>query len=177
MDTGHYVCDVLDYNIGTWWNCDDEKITQYPGYPMNVYNDLSSDKKQKKSKRISMNGSDMIVSMMYIRKDILAVRTYFFITGKSISKDMEHIKERIADFRNFKEEARGIEITCNTIQSSISLWEEYLETMIENNEWLCSSESNSYYWLSLDGIRYIISMNPYEHLQPEKIGIVKNVDF
>ena len=44
MDQGQYVCDVLYYNIGTWWNCDDEKITQYPGYPMNVYNDLSSDK-------------------------------------------------------------------------------------------------------------------------------------
>ena len=25
MDKGHYVCDVLDYNTGTWWNCDDEK--------------------------------------------------------------------------------------------------------------------------------------------------------
>ena len=47
MDQGHYVCDVLDYNTGTWWNCGDEKITQYPGYPMNVYNDLSSDKKIK----------------------------------------------------------------------------------------------------------------------------------
>ena len=42
---------------------------------------------------------------------------------------MEHIKERIADFRAFKEEARGIEITCNTIQKSISLWKEYLETI------------------------------------------------
>ena len=53
---------------------------------------------------------------------------------------MEHIKERIADFRDFKEEARGIEITFNTIQKIISLWKEYLETMIENKEWLCSSE-------------------------------------
>ena len=43
MDKGYYVCDVLDYNTGTWWNCNDEKITQYPVYPMNVYNDLSSD--------------------------------------------------------------------------------------------------------------------------------------
>ena len=25
MDKGHHVCDVLDYNTGTWWNCDDEK--------------------------------------------------------------------------------------------------------------------------------------------------------
>ena len=40
----HYVCDVLDYNTGTFWNCDDEIITEYLGYPINVYNDLSSDK-------------------------------------------------------------------------------------------------------------------------------------
>ena len=51
MDQGQYVCDVLDYNTGTWWNCDDENVTQYPGYPMNVYNDLSSDKNQKTGKR------------------------------------------------------------------------------------------------------------------------------
>ena len=44
MDKGHYVCDVLDYNKGTWWNCDDETIIQYPGYPSNVYEDLSIDK-------------------------------------------------------------------------------------------------------------------------------------
>ena len=50
MDQGHYLCDVLDYNTGTWWNCDDEIVTEYPGYPMNVYNELSSDKKQKKVK-------------------------------------------------------------------------------------------------------------------------------
>ena len=50
MYQGHYVCDVLDYNTGTCWNCDDETITQYPGYPMNVYNDLSSDKKTKERK-------------------------------------------------------------------------------------------------------------------------------
>ena len=34
---------------------------------------------------------------------------------------MEHIKERIADFGAFKEEERGTEITCNTIQTSVSL--------------------------------------------------------
>ena len=36
MDQGHYVCYVLDYNTGTWWNFDDEIVTEYPGYPMNV---------------------------------------------------------------------------------------------------------------------------------------------
>ena len=77
-----------------------------------------------------MDGSDKTVSMLYIKKDILAVTTYYFITGKSLSKDMEHIKERISDFGAFKEDKRKIKITCNTIQTCISLWKEYLDTMI-----------------------------------------------
>ena len=64
MDQGHYVCDVLDYNTATLWNCDDEKVTEYPGYPMNVYNELSSDKKQKIGKIHDMGGSERIVSMI-----------------------------------------------------------------------------------------------------------------
>ena len=43
MDKGHYIYDVLYYGTGTWWNCDDETITKYPGYPMNVYDDLPID--------------------------------------------------------------------------------------------------------------------------------------
>ena len=43
MDQGHFICDVLYYSTGTWWKCDDEIITKYPGYPMNVYNEFSSD--------------------------------------------------------------------------------------------------------------------------------------
>ena len=37
MDKGHYVCGILYYNTGTWWNCYDDTITQYPVYPMNLY--------------------------------------------------------------------------------------------------------------------------------------------
>ena len=48
MDKSHYVCYVLDYNTGKWWNYDDETITQYTGYPMNVYDELLIDKKQTK---------------------------------------------------------------------------------------------------------------------------------
>ena len=90
--------------------------------------------KAKKGKRKDMDGSDRIVSMVYIRKDILSVINYCFMTGNSTSKDMEHTKKRIADFGAFKEEARGFEIKCNTIQKSISLWKEYLKTMMENNQ-------------------------------------------
>ena len=81
MDQGHYICDILEYRTGTWCKCDDEIITKYPGYPMNVYNEVSSDKNRKKGKRHDMDGSESIVSMIYIRKDILAVRTYSFTTG------------------------------------------------------------------------------------------------
>ena len=50
MDKGQCVCYLLDYNMGTWWNFDDDKITQYSLYPMNLYDDLSIDKNQKKGK-------------------------------------------------------------------------------------------------------------------------------
>ena len=116
MDHRNYVCDVLDYNIGTGWNCDDEIVTEYPGYTMNVYNELSSDKKRKKGK---MDGPERIISMIYIRKDILTFITYSFITGMSKTKNMEHILERKDDFEAFKNEAKLIERKCNTIQSSI----------------------------------------------------------
>ena len=42
---------------------------------------------------------------------------------------------------------------------------------MENNERLYSSETNYYYWLSFDGLKSIISMNPFEHLESEKTRI------
>ena len=75
--------------------------------------------------------------MIYIRKDILSVVTYSSITRVSISNNMEHIKEKIANFGAFKNKAKGIERICNIIQSSILLWKDNLETMMENNQWLC----------------------------------------
>ena len=50
MDQGHYICDVLDYSTGTLCKCDDEIITKYPGYPMNVYDELECDLKKRKVK-------------------------------------------------------------------------------------------------------------------------------
>ena len=103
---------------------------------MNVYDELEGDtKNQTKSQRQNMDGSDSIVSMICIRKNILRVRTNSSINGMSRKKDMEHILERKADFESFKNGAQVIERTCNTIQSSISLWREYLEDIFENNQW------------------------------------------
>ena len=94
MDSGHYVCDLLDYNTGTWWNCCDDTITKYEVYPNNVYDNLSIDNEQKKRKDCILDGSDSIVSILYIKKDILASSTYSFCTVKSVYKEMEHIKEK-----------------------------------------------------------------------------------
>ena len=47
--------------------------------------------------------------MIYISKDILAIRTYSFIPGMSRKQIMEHILERKADYEAFKNEAQLIE--------------------------------------------------------------------
>ena len=46
-------------------------------------------------------------------------------------------------------------IICSKIQTSISLWEEALETVIEKNEKSCSSIKNFYYWLRYDGLKKV----------------------
>ena len=46
MYSGHQVCGVLDYNTGTWWNYDDDKITNYLVYPENIYDSLSNGNEQ-----------------------------------------------------------------------------------------------------------------------------------
>ena len=62
-----------------------------------------------------MDGSDRILYLLYIKKDILVSSTYSFIAGKSVSKEMEDIKERIADFGYFKEEVGMNKIICYKI--------------------------------------------------------------
>ena len=49
--------------------------------------------------------------------------------------------------------------------------------MIENNERLYPSEANYYYWSSFDGLKSIISMNPFEHLESEKTRIENQRQF
>ena len=50
MDSGKYVCYLLDYKIGTWWNCDDDTITYYSGCPDNINNNLSDKNEEKRGK-------------------------------------------------------------------------------------------------------------------------------
>ena len=108
---------------------------------------------EQKGVKIIMNISYRIVSMLYIKKDIIESRTYSFCTCKLVSKDIINIDDRIADFKVFKEEFVNNEIICTKIQNSISLWEECLETVIENNEKTCSNENNSYCWLIYYGLK------------------------
>ena len=68
IDKDQYACDIIYYNIGTWCNCFDDTITQYPGYTMNIYDELLADNKERQSwKIISMDVSDRIVSILYIK--------------------------------------------------------------------------------------------------------------
>ena len=49
MGSGQYVCGVLECSTATWWNCDNDTINKYSGYPKkNVYDNLSKDNEQKK---------------------------------------------------------------------------------------------------------------------------------
>ena len=48
---------------------------------------------------------------------------------------------------------------------------------MENNQWLCESESDLYHWLSLDGLKSIISMKPYEHILSEQLRTKKKSQF
>ena len=66
MDKGHSVCDVLDYNTGTWWTFDNVTITKYSGYQKSICDDLSIDRKQKKV-NVILDGPDKIVLMLYIK--------------------------------------------------------------------------------------------------------------
>ena len=50
MDSGQYVCDIIDYNTGTWWNCDVDTITKHLRYTNYVYGNLSKKYEQKKGK-------------------------------------------------------------------------------------------------------------------------------
>ena len=75
IDKDHCVCGVLDYNTGAWWNFDDDTITRYSGYPKNVYDNLSKENEQKRGSFIA-NGSDRIVTMLYIKNNIKQFRLY-----------------------------------------------------------------------------------------------------
>ena len=83
MDSGHYVCDVLDYNTGTWWRCDDDTtIKNYSGYPDNVYNDFSHESEPKKGGNVYYEGMRYDFVIVIHKGDILASTAYSFCTGE-----------------------------------------------------------------------------------------------
>ena len=93
MNKGHYVCDVLYYNTGTQWNCDDETITQYSGYPINVYYDLSIGKKHKQNGEIvCMDGSYRIVSILYIKNKFLNWARTILLQGSQYQKRLNILR-------------------------------------------------------------------------------------
>ena len=75
MGSGHCYCDILDYNTGTWWICDDDNISEFRGYPCNVYDELSHKNVQHQGGGNIIKVSDRIVSLLYIKRDIIISRT------------------------------------------------------------------------------------------------------
>ena len=94
-DIGPYVCDIFYYNTWTWWNSNDDTITKHSRCLDNAY-DIFLRKMNTKGEIFIMNGSDGIVSMLWIKREIIASITYYFCTGKSVSKAIENINEILA---------------------------------------------------------------------------------
>ena len=111
-----------------------------------------------------MDGSDRIVSMLYIEKYIILSSTYSFITGKSKSKEIEHIKQITADFGAFKEEVGRNKYMQQDSDKYLIVEGEFGNCDIKEQK-KYSSETNSCYWLIYDGLKNIISMNPCERLE------------
>ena len=48
MDSDHYYCDLLYFNTGKRWRCEDITISEFSGYPDSVYDELSHEDIHKK---------------------------------------------------------------------------------------------------------------------------------
>ena len=92
---GHYVSDVFDANMGIWWHCDAENITQISDLPKRVY----SRESHKKNRVIS--GSTDLLFVFYIRTSHLK-KYSFFIKFANISK-INNMKKLIEDLNVFRE--------------------------------------------------------------------------
>ena len=62
---------------------------------------------------------------------------------------------KIADSGDFKEEVIMNEMICNKVQTSMSFSRKDLVTGIENIGNSCSTETNSYHWLSFNGQNHL----------------------
>ena len=99
MDSGNYVCDVLYYITGTWWSGDNDKITNYSGYPENIYNDLSNENEQKRGDllwmdQIGLCQCDVHFSYGYFKNKLLLLSKkwwyYIYIFYWNLPVTMNH---------------------------------------------------------------------------------------
>ena len=64
LDCGHCVSDAFDANIGIWWHCDDDNITQMSYLPKGV-NIRKSHKKNKKKEKINVRLKICLICSLY----------------------------------------------------------------------------------------------------------------
>ena len=91
MDSGQYYCDVLYYNTETWWRYDNDKITNFRGYPENINYEILHENKQNQAKRHIIKVSDGIVSMLQIKQTFSYTELTRFFIGKSVYEEIEKL--------------------------------------------------------------------------------------
>ena len=101
MSSGNYYCGVLYFNTGIYWHCDEYNITLLELLPDNMYSDPEY-QKIKPNKKVVMISSEKIVSIVYIKINIVTSNNYDFFVGWYVEKKHIYIKESVRNPSSLK---------------------------------------------------------------------------
>ena len=71
-----------------------------------------------------MTGLENIVSVVYIRRNIIISNSYAFVLGSSDENPKESLKERIEEFEYFRDDFGKSQYLCKETQEGISMWKD-----------------------------------------------------
>ena len=71
-----------------------------------------------------MNGSDRILSMVYIKETLLHPEHTLFVLVNQYPKTLKISRREYMNLKFSKKSLEKIEIICNVIQNRISLWKD-----------------------------------------------------
>ena len=117
----------FDANIGIWWHCDDDEITEISDFPEGVYT-IESHKKDTNKK--FMSGLDTILLIVYIRTSNLMASSSVSDKQFSHISKINHTKEIMNELGIFRREFRDRQDVSDEIQMSISLIKDELQNPI-----------------------------------------------
>ena len=156
LDCGHCVSDAFDANIGIWWHCDDDNITQMSYLPKGV-NIRKSHKKTKRKKKL-MFGSIYVLFVLYIRTIHLKNTALLFQELTNMSK-INHMKKVIEYLDVFRKYFMVRQENSDEIQTSISFIKYELKNYIEHNI-SCKNREEKSFWLNMDELNKLLTVNP-----------------